>query len=89
MEKRHTVDDPRERRRHDRSSSLVGGGATLSGPIGQDPDWPAHPWVGLVARYGRPSGAEPVSRPTRVIVIWWPTAAGPQPVLFVVRDRRH
>lgn len=75
------MDDPRGRRRPDRtpSSSPIPGGAAL-------PDtYPAHPWVGIVARFGSPDRSR---RPAdRVVVIRWPTSTGVQPVLFVVRRR--
>jgi hypothetical protein len=54
-------------------------------PSMDDDGWPAHPWVGLVERFGPPS--VPTAR--RAIVIWWETRAGRQPVILVRRERPH
>jgi hypothetical protein len=49
-------------------------------------DGPAHPWVAVVERFGAvPPRVDGDAH--RVIVFWWHTRAGRQPVLLVRRIR--
>jgi hypothetical protein len=52
----------------------------------RDEAWPRHPWIALVERYGDPQIRESSVR-RRVVVVWWRTRAGSQPVILVVRRR--
>jgi hypothetical protein len=51
-------------------------------------DWPAHPWVGLVERFVEARDPAPASG-CWIIVIWWETRAGRQPVVLARPVRHH
>lgn len=63
------------------------GGVPAAAPPPVEGDGPAHPWVGVVERFGPHPKPRADADPRRVIVFWWHTRAGRQPVLLVRRIR--
>jgi hypothetical protein len=83
------MDHPRRRAgRTDRPTATASTGDDGPGPRSSRMDWPAHPWVGLVERFVEARDPAPASG-CWIIVIWWETRAGRQPVVLARPVRHH